>query len=112
MPYRLAIALFWGAVTLAKAIIVQSFGKCKLFLYLFASFVYNVDIARVKACSGGPGRGGRMDEWKQKLIDFWENIRINNAKGERFQVDLSGWRKESHIPYTGDYHPRLSDLAL
>ncbi len=46
-----------------------------------------------------------MNEWKQKLADYWENIRINNEKGERFQVMPTGWRKESHIPYTGDYHP-------
>ena len=46
-----------------------------------------------------------MNEWKQKLIDYWENIRVNNEKGEKYQVMPTGWRKESHIPYTGDYHP-------
>lgn len=44
-------------------------------------------------------------DWKQVLFDFWDMIKKNNDAGWKYGVDSTGWRKESHVPYIGDYHP-------
>ena len=46
-----------------------------------------------------------MDKWKQALADFWDSIKLANDSGWKYGVDSTGWRKEAHIPYTGDYDP-------
>ena len=46
-----------------------------------------------------------MEDWKQVLIDFWDNIAKTNAALERYAPVPEGWRKESHINYMGDYDP-------
>ena len=46
-----------------------------------------------------------MDKYKQLLIDTWEQIRVGNEKDYRFGVDVTGYRKEAHIPYIPDYDP-------
>ena len=44
-------------------------------------------------------------DYKQKLFDFWDMVKKNNDAGWKYGVDPTGWRKESHINYYGDYHP-------
>ena len=46
-----------------------------------------------------------MTDWKQELFTFWDNVKTGNDLEWKYGVDCTGWRKESHIPYTGDYHP-------
>ena len=46
-----------------------------------------------------------MDKWKQELFTFWDNIKKNNDACWKYGVDSTGWKKEAHIPYTGDYDP-------
>ena len=44
-------------------------------------------------------------DWKQYLFDFWDGVKANNDTEWKYGVDAAGWRKESHVPYIGDYHP-------
>ena len=46
-----------------------------------------------------------IEKYKQELVDFWAAIKTANDAGYRYGVDVPGTRRESHIPYIGDYHP-------
>ncbi len=46
-----------------------------------------------------------MENWKQVLVDFWEDVEKNNAKEDAHLPKPANWRKEAHIPYAGDYEP-------
>ncbi len=46
-----------------------------------------------------------MEQYEKQLFEFWENVKTGNAAADIYNPDSSGWKKESHIPYLGDYDP-------
>ena len=46
-----------------------------------------------------------MTDYRKQLFDFWEEVKEGNAAADIYNPDSSGWKKESHIPYLGDYDP-------
>ena len=44
-------------------------------------------------------------DYKKYLAEYWKTIEENNEKDYKFGVDVTGYRKEAHIPYEGDYDP-------
>lgn len=46
-----------------------------------------------------------MNKYEKQLFDFWEAVKNGNAAADIYNFDSSGWKKESHIPYLGDYDP-------
>lgn len=46
-----------------------------------------------------------MDEWKQKLFEFWDAIDEAEAGEHRCVPEAPPHSTEFHIPYLGDYHP-------
>lgn len=46
-----------------------------------------------------------MKAYVKQLFDFWEAVKEGNAAADIYNPDSSGWKKESHIPYLGDYDP-------
>jgi len=46
-----------------------------------------------------------MNKWINELFKIWEGIEEGNDAADKYNPDSKGWRKESHIPYLGDYDP-------
>ncbi len=46
-----------------------------------------------------------MDNYEKQLFEFWDNVKTGNAAADIYNPDSTGWKKESHIPYEGDYDP-------
>ena len=46
-----------------------------------------------------------MNKWINELFKIWDDIEKGNDAADKYNPDSKGWKKESHIPYLGDYDP-------